>query len=114
MQIDRMIPSFSREIRIFCAVFVVVLSIGFYTGLLFVAQTESLTPVGVEENYLGNEDVPDVDVMKFKKSPREMLNIIHTHILSMSFIFFFLGILVWGTTISKRSSSVSTGAMRCA
>ncbi len=102
MQIDRMIPSLSREIRIFCAVFVVVLSIGFYTGLLFVAQTESLTPVGVEENYLGNEDVPDVDVMKFKKSPREMLNIIHTHILSMSFIFFFLGILVWGTTISKR------------
>ena len=35
--------------------------------------------------------------MKFKKGKREMLTIIHTHILSISFIFFMLGILVWGT-----------------
>jgi|TARA_B110001452_G_scaffold38128_1_gene29174 hypothetical protein len=35
--------------------------------------------------------------MKFKKGKREMMTIIHTHILSLSFIFFMLGIFVWGT-----------------
>ena len=100
MQLEGRLPMLPREIRIFIAVFVIVLSIGFYTGLLFVVQTDSLTPAGVEENYLGNEDLDDADIMKFQKSPREMLTIIHTHILSMSFIFFLLGILVWGTSLS--------------
>ena len=34
------------------------------------------------------------EVMKFKKSEYEILNILHTHILSISVIFFLLGILV--------------------
>jgi hypothetical protein len=52
-------------------------------------------PNGIEENYLGNELDEEADVMKFRKSEHEMLTIIHTHILSMSIIFFLLGILVW-------------------
>lgn len=101
MQWDGFITRLPRDVRIFCAVFVVVLSIGFYTGLLFVAQTESLTPAGVEANYLGNEEDAQAAVMKFKKSPREMLNIIHTHVLSLTLIFFLLGLFVWGTTLSR-------------
>jgi len=46
--------------------------------------------------------------MKFKKGSREMLTIIHTHILSLSFIFFFLGILVWGTEVSILWKSILT------
>jgi len=101
MQWHSWIAQLPREVRIFSAVFIVVLSIGFYTGLLFVAQTDSLTPAGVEENYLGNEDDIEVAVMKFKKSPREMLTIFHTHVLSMSLIFFLLGVFVWGTDLSN-------------
>lgn len=101
MQWHGWITRMPRDVRIFCAVFVVVLSIGFYTGLLFVTQTDSLTPAGVEENYLGNEEDLEAAVMKFKKSPREMLTIVHTHVLSMSFIFFLLGVFVWGTTLSN-------------
>jgi len=101
MQWQGWIAHLPRELRMFAVAFIVVLSIGFYTGLLFVAQTDSLTPAGVEENYLGNEEDTDAAAMKFKKSPREMLNIIHTHVLSMSLIFFLLGVFVWGTNLSS-------------
>jgi len=38
--------------------------------------------------------------MKFKKSEREILTIIHSHILSMSVIFFLIGFLVCLTNIN--------------
>lgn len=94
--------SLPKEIRLFIAVFVMILSVGYFTGLLFVQQTESTTPAGIEENYLGNEDDEDAEVMKFKKGEREMLTIVHTHVLSMSFIFFLLGGLVWITNAPKK------------
>lgn len=90
------------EIKWFVGSFVLVLSIGFYTGLLFVNQTSTSSPSGIVENYLGNESDEEAEVMKFKKSEYEMLTIIHTHILSMSFIFFLLGILVWLTRLPKK------------
>jgi len=102
MQYDGMLLTFPKEIKIFIVCFIVVLSVGFFTGLFFVSETDSSTPVGMEENYLGNEDDEDADIMKFKKSEREMLTIVHTHILSMSMIFFLLGGLVWITKASKR------------
>jgi len=101
MKYHGLLASFPSEIKFFIAIFVIVLSIGFYTGLLFVSQTNTTHAAGVEENYLGNEDDENAEVMKFKKSDREMLTIIHTHILSMSFIFFLLGILVWLTKLPK-------------
>ena len=101
MNYNGLLHTFPREIKLFIGTFVLVLSVGFYTGLLFVNQTSTTTPAGVEENYLGNEADENAPVMKFKKSEREMLTIVHTHILSMSFIFFLLGGLVWMTTVSK-------------
>jgi hypothetical protein len=86
----------------FIGAFVVVLSVGFYTGLLFVSQTSTNQIDGIEENYLGNEENESAEIMKFKKSPREMLTIVHTHVLSMSFIFFLLGGLVWLADLPKK------------
>lgn len=100
--------NFPKSFKQFIAAFVIVLGIGFFTGLLFIGQTESNTPKGVVENYNGNEDLAEVEVMKFKKGEREMLTIIHTHILSLSFIFFLLGILIWGTEISNTWKSILT------
>ena len=102
MYLDGLLLTFPKEIKMFIASFVVILSIGFFTGLFFVSETDSTNPVGIEENYLGNEDDEDASVMKFKKSEREMLTIVHTHILSMSMIFFLLGCLVWITKASKK------------
>ena len=106
MVYNGLLGTFPKEIRLFIAIFTIVLSIGFFTGLLFVRQTEATTPDGVEQNYLGNENEElDVQIMKFEKGEREMLTIIHTHILSMSFIFFLLGGLVWLTKFKKNSDS---------
>ena len=102
MEFNGIIQTFPSGIKMFIAAFVMVISVGFYTGLLFVNETSSASPVGIEENYLGNEEDEDAPVMKFKKSEREMLTIVHTHILSMSFIFFLLGALVWLTRLPKK------------
>ncbi|HSM63066.1 MAG TPA: hypothetical protein VK833_03920 [Gillisia sp.] len=91
MRYNGLLLSLPKEVKYFLATFIVVLSIGYFTGLLFVNQTETTHPSGIEENYLGNEEDLETNVMKFKKGEREMLTIIHTHILSMSFIFFLLG-----------------------
>ena len=101
MNYNGLLLKLPKEIKWFVAIFVIVLSIGFYTGLSFVNQTSATTPAGVEENYLGNEEDEDATIMKFKKSEREMLTIIHTHILSMSMIFFLLGGLVWIARLPK-------------
>ncbi len=99
MGYDGLLLTLPKGIKWFVATFVLVLSIGFYTGLLFVSETSTTSPLGIVENYLGNEDDEQAEVMKFKKGKREMLTIIHTHILSMSLIFFLLGGLVWLTKI---------------
>ncbi len=102
MQLNGLLLTFPKEIKLLIGAFLIVLSVGFYTGLLFVGETSSAQVNGIEENYLGNETIEDAPVMKFKKSPREMLTIVHTHILSMSFIFFLIGIILATTQLNAK------------
>lgn len=97
-----LLRNFSPPFKRFIGAFLLILSVGYFTGLLFIAQTDSTTPSGVVENYNGNENIENPKILKFKKGKREMLTIIHTHILSIGFIFTFLGVLVWGTEINTR------------
>lgn len=100
MDLNGFLFTLPKEIKLLIGTFLVVLSIGFYTGLLFVSETSSANPNGIEENYLGNEDIEDAEIMKFKKSPREMLTTVHSHILSMSLIFFLLGLILAVTKLN--------------
>ena len=93
---------FPKSLKIFIGSFLIILNIGYFTGLGFVAQTGGTHPDGIEENYNGNETAEEAMLLKFKKSEREMLTIIHTHILSIGFIFAFLGVMVWMTTLTDR------------
>ena len=102
MNYNGLLATFPIEIRFFIATFVMILSVGYFTGLLFIKHTEATSPHGIEENYLGNEEDEEAIIMKFKKGDREMLTTVHTHILSMSFIFFLLGGLVWMTRAPKK------------
>ena len=102
MKINGLIYTLPKEIKLLIGAFVIILSIGFYTGLLFVGETSSANPNGIEEQYLGNEQDEDAVVMKFKKSDKEMLTLVHNHILSMSVIFFLLGLLVSITQLGKK------------
>jgi len=102
MHTNGLILTFPKEIKLLIGIFLIVLSIGFYTGLLFVEETSSVNPNGIEEQYLGNEDNEDALVMKFKKSDQEMLTLVHNHVLSMSIIFFLLAIIIYTTQLNKK------------
>lgn len=86
-----LLSELSKELKALITVFVIVLSLGFYSGIRFVKETDSNTASGVYENYLGNEDNEDAEVFKFKKTSREMISIVHSHIISMALIFFSIG-----------------------
>lgn len=90
------------RLKILIVAFIITLSIGFFTGINFVHFTTSAKPQGIIENYLGNEHNDVAEIMKFKKSKHEILNIIHTHLLSMSIIFLVLGILTYGCNIKSK------------
>lgn len=102
MQLNGLIFKFPKEIKFLIAAFIIVLSVGFYTGLLFVGDTSGAQPTGIEEQYLGNENDEAATVMKFKKSEQEMLTLVHNHILSMSIIFFLVGSILSTTQLNKK------------
>lgn len=102
MQVHGSIHQFPKEIKMLIAVFLIVLSLGYYLGLTFVNETTSTNPNGIETNYNGNEADENAKVMKFKKSKREILTLIHNHILSLSIIFFIISLLLSTTSIHKK------------
>lgn len=102
MQLNGLIFTLPKEIKLLIGAFIIVLSIGFYMGLLFVGETSSANPNGIEEHYLGNENDENAEVMRFKKSDQEMLTLVHNHILSMSIIFFLVGLIVSITKLNKK------------
>ena len=99
MQISGILKSLPLHLKYLVTAFLLVLSIGYFTGIRFVDHTTAQTPVGIQENYLGNESDEDATEMKFKKTKQEMLNIVHTHILSMALIFLLTGVLVAMTNL---------------
>jgi len=82
--------------------FVIMVNIGFFTGLFFIENTTNLKPVGIQEQYLGNENKQDAIEMKFKKPQKEMLTLIHNHILSLSVLFLIMASLLAITGINKK------------
>ena len=102
MQLNGSLQTLPKDVKLLIGVFIIVLSIGFYTGLLFVGETSSVNPNGIEEQYLGNEADEDAGIMKFKKSDKEMLALVHNHVLSMAIIFFLVGLILYTTKLNKK------------
>jgi len=64
----------------------------YFTGIQFVRHVDNDSPVGIEENYLGNEEIEDITVMKFKKGERE-----NVHYPAHPYTFYFAYLLLsWG------------------
>jgi len=102
MKVHGLIHQFPKEIKILIIAFIMLLSAGFYGGLSFVGNTTSMSVEGIETHYLGNEVDENAEVMKFKMSKREILTIVHNHIISMSVIFFLLSLILSTTSINKK------------
>ncbi|MEM9141340.1 MAG: hypothetical protein AAGA86_00040 [Bacteroidota bacterium] len=81
-------------IKIVLGIYLVVTGIGFLSALQFVGVTTGNSTQGIVENYLGNEEDMKAEVMKFPKTERQILNIVHAHMLSMAMLFLVLALLV--------------------
>lgn len=90
-----------REMKMLILAFLVILSVGYFSGLLFVGETSNYDGKGIEEQYLGNEDDEEAVEMRFRKSEKEILTLVHNHVLSMSIIFFLTGFLLCLTDLKK-------------
>jgi hypothetical protein len=91
-----------REIKLLIVAFICTLSIGFYSGISFVRTTTNGNSNGIEQRYLGNEDDENATKMMFKKSEGEIMTTVHSHILSLSVIFFMISLLVSITDINSK------------
>ena len=86
----RQLPPLFRALALWTTIIQVV---GYTTGLVFIHHTTGMTPPGVAEQYRGSDSTAVSDAaMKFSKSYPEMLNITHTHVLSMAVIFIVSGL----------------------
>jgi hypothetical protein len=105
------LPSYAK---VFIFAFLLTLSLGYYTGVLFVKHTTEFTPQGIEESYNGNQieeemteddwenddwKVENSNPLKYKKSEQEIISIVHAHVISFSLIFLLLGVIVMLTSI---------------
>ena len=102
MEFKGLIYQFPKEIKYLIFAFIVTLSIGFYSGISFVRSTTNANPSGIEQRYLGNEDDENATKMMFKKSEGEILTTVHSHILSLSVIFFLVAIILSTTAINQK------------
>lgn len=85
------LPSFAKS---FLLMFIIALSFGYVSGYKYLFRTTAMKADGIEINYNGNEEDENAEKMVFKKPEKEILTIIHTHVISMSLIFFCLGTIL--------------------
>lgn len=88
-------------VRAFIAVFLLALTLGYINGLFLMKDTSGFTPNTIERNYLGNEEDEEAETMFFQKPEREILTVVHDHMLSLSILFLVLGALLSITSLSK-------------
>ncbi len=106
MQFHGLLKQFPKEVKLLITAFVITLNIGFFTGINFVKITSTFDSNGIETNYLGNEKDENAEIMQFKKSEREIITLVHNHVLSMSLIFLILGGILSLTSINRKVKSI--------
>ncbi|MEN8247858.1 MAG: hypothetical protein ABFS32_02930 [Bacteroidota bacterium] len=82
--------------------FILAMLFAYTTSFLLLNNRDSLTPTGIEENYIGNEENTEASILKFKKSSFEVLGTIHTHVFTLSLIFIVTGILTYFTNLPTK------------
>ena len=88
-----------RTQRLLLTAFLILLTVGYGIGLLFVDHTTANTPQGIKEQYRGTSENTQAAEIKYPKSPVEMYTILHNHILSLALVFFAVGGIFYFTSI---------------
>lgn len=92
----------SGSFRLLLMLFILSLSLGYAAGLYYISISSGFTDQSVYENYMGNEDDEEASIMKFKMKEKEVLSIIHSHVISFALIFLALGYLLFHSSYSPK------------
>ena len=76
------------------------LAFGYSAGMVYLQDTTSFEAQGIEENYLGNEEDEEAMELRFKMSRKQLLNIVHSHVISYTLIFFMLASIILFSTVA--------------
>ncbi len=92
------LASLPRLARHLLAAFLLVAASGYTLGVFFVDHTTHMHPDGIAERYRGTEamgvdpmSLPPDHELQFEKTPAELLNITHTHMISLALVFLAVG-----------------------
>ena len=91
-----------KELKLLAGLFLLSMLFGYGASFVLVMDQTDLSPSGIEENYNGNEDNDEAEIIKFKKSKFEMLTTIHSHVFTLSLIFLATGIMAYFTGLPKK------------
>lgn len=97
------LSSLDKSLKVFLAIYILVVTSGVSIGLYFLKHTTSLTPRGAVERFNGSKNLDnqfDVEI-NYPKPISEMLITTHNHILGLSFIFFTVGTIFYFNSIIK-------------
>ena len=101
IKIRGILPKLPKQVKLFLSIFILVLSFGYGTGVLYISQTSGVTTKTIQENYIGNEQDEDAEEMKFKKSEKAILTMVHGHIISFALIFGVIGFMLFFSSYSS-------------
>ena len=87
-------------LRLFITAFLVVLTVGYAIGLLFVDHATSASPSGIAEQYRGSPENSQGAEFKYAKTEDEMFIFLHNHILSLSIVFFAVGGIFYFSSVN--------------
>ncbi|MBN1446656.1 MAG: hypothetical protein JXA28_01895 [Bacteroidetes bacterium] len=92
------LPTLPPHLRQLFAAFLLVIATGYTLGVFFVDHTTDAHPDGIAERFLGSEgvgvdpaDLPADRDLQYEKTAAELLNITHTHIISLALVFLAVG-----------------------
>ena len=96
------LSSLELNIKRLLILFIIVLSIGVTTGLIYLSITAGTKFSGIEEHYKGSMTKDEYDIpIKYPKTIENLLLTTHNHLLSLSLIFLTIGAIFYGNTIIK-------------
>lgn len=102
---DVTLRSLPAPLRQLLLAFLLAAAAGFTLGVFFVDHTTDAAPAGIAERYRGSEAM-GIDIerlpadreIQYEKSSSELLNITHTHIISLGVVFLLVGGIFTFTT----------------
>jgi len=96
-----------KSLKLFIAVFVIVLSVGVIMGLTYLSQTTKYSPNKAIERFKGSQVNKNGDVLEipdsYPKPISEMLITTHNHIIGFSLILFAVGFIFYFNSIISGS-----------